>query len=157
MKNLITLIGIFTFMWSTPLLAAEKLLTDQLLDAVTAGTGGDAAQQNISGNTVDTQLTSPNVQNPIDNQNAHALNIVDTPNVNMNNSVDASQNVNSKNKYLILKDGAQKNSRAVNIVNSIDSQVGNGLNVHVNGLRPDSSSGSLNNLYQTNIINQNHN
>lgn len=158
MKNLLMWLGVFAIMWGTPALADEKVLTDKLLDSITAGSGGDAAQQSLSGNSIDTQLIDPDVQSRIDNENAQALNILNAPNENINNSIDASQNVNSKNKILVLKGDAQKNTKAVNIVNSIESQIGNGLNVHVNGLRPDSSSGgSLNNLYQTNIINQNRN
>lgn len=158
MKSLITLVGIFTFMWGTPLLAAEKLLSDQLLDTVTAGSGGDAAQQAISSTALDSQLIDPDVQNQIDNQNANALNVVSTPSVNISSTADASQNINSRNRYLIMKDGAQQNVKAVNVVNAIESQVGSGLNVHANSLRPsDLSRGSLNSLHQTNIINQNHN
>ena len=62
----------------------------------------------------------------------------------------------------MLKDFAQKDAKAVNIVNSIEGQIANGVNVHADRLFPDlfsggSSGGSLNNLYQTNIINQNSN
>jgi hypothetical protein len=168
MKNLLILIGIFALVFGTPALAAEKLLTDRQLDGITAGTGevvvlqADNVQQTLTGNQVDPQINNPNVQNQVDNQNAQALNIVTTPTVNVDNSVEVSQNVNSKNDVLVLQDFAQENAKAVNIVNNIWGQVANGVNAHANVLRPDlvsagSSSGTLNNLYQTNIINLNHN
>lgn len=158
MRTIIAIIGIFTLMSGTPSLAAEKILTDNQLDAITAGTGGDGAAQAISGASVSNQVDYVSAQNQLDFGNPIAENVVNVPTVNVNNSVDASQNVNSKNEYVVLKDFAQQFAKAVNIENSVQSQVTNGLNLHVNGLFPSSSSGgSLNNLYQTNIITVNHN
>jgi hypothetical protein len=158
MKTLITLIGVFAMMWGTPALAGEKLLSEKLLDGVTAGS---SAQQAIDGNTVKPEIIDPDIQNAIDAQGVDTENLVAAPNVNVNNSVDVSQSVESHNKYLVLKDDAQKDVNAINVVNSIEGQVTNGLNVHVNDLRlrPDisGSGSSLNNLYQTNIINVNRN
>lgn len=156
MKNLITLIGALALMWGTPLLAAEPLLTDHQLDLITAGTGGDAAQ--LSNNVSTANQVDVSAQNGLDFGNPVAENVVNVPTVNVDNSVDASQNVNSKNEYVVLKDYTQQYTKAVNVENSVASQVTNGLNVHVNGLLPSGSSGgSLNNLYQTNIITVNHN
>jgi 3-hydroxyacyl-CoA dehydrogenase len=166
MKNLLTSIGIFILMSVSPSLAAEKLLTDQQLDAIAAGTVGDGVaqafakntEQTLTNNVVDPQINDANIQNGLDFGNPVAENVVNVPSVNVDNSVDASQNVNSKNDFLILKDFVQENAKAVNIENSVKSQVVNGLNAHVNGLLPSGSSGgSLNNLYQTNIITVNAN
>ncbi|KAF0219114.1 MAG: hypothetical protein FD174_2200 [Geobacteraceae bacterium] len=145
MKTLITLISALALMWVTPALAGEKLLTDQLLDAITAGTSGDGAQQAMSDVSVANDVNS-SVQNQIDNQNVKAANVVNVPNVRIDNSVDVSQNVNSKNRKLLLKDYAQQNARAVNIVNSLESKVGIGVNAHY------TSSGSIDKVMQTNII-----
>lgn len=157
MKSVITLIGILTLMCVYPALAEEKLLSDHQLDSITAGTGGDGAAQSIDA-VVSNQIDGTSAQNQLDFGNPNAENVVNVPTVNMDNSVEISQNVNSKNDFVVLKDFAQENAKAVNIENSVHSQVVNGLNVHVNGLLPSSSSGgSLNNLYQTNIITVNHN
>jgi hypothetical protein len=156
MKSLLALIGIFTLMCVSPALAAERLLTDHQLDSITAGSGGDGAAQAIDGNTLNSS-TDTSAQNGLNFGSPSAENVVNVPTVNVDNSVDASQNVNSKNEYIVMKDYTQQYTKAVNVENSIASQVTNGLNVHVNGLRPDSSGGSLNNLYQTNIITVNHN
>lgn len=156
MKSLLALIGIFTILCVTPALAEEKLLTDYQLDAITAGSGGDGAQ--LSNNVSTANQVDASAQNGVDFGNPNAENVVNVPTVNVDNSVDASQNVNSKNDIIVLKDFAQENAKAVNIENSVWSQVTNGINVHVNGLLPSGSSGgSLNNLYQTNIITVNHN
>ena len=164
MRNLIAAIGILTLMCGTSALAAEKLLTDRQLDTVTAGVNlaADNVQQEFTGNQVDPQINNPNLQNQTDNQGSDALNIVNTPIINVDNSVDGSQNINSKNDFIVLKDGAQEYVKAVNVVNSVQSQVANGVNMHFDSLRPDalsggSAGGSLNNLYQTNIINLNRN
>lgn len=158
MKSLFALIGIFTLMCVSPVLAEETLLTDHQLDAITAGSGGDGAAQSIAGNSIAPQTDNASIQNGLDFGNPNAANVVNIPIVNVDDSVDASQNVNSKNEFVVLKDYAQQNVKAVNIENSVESQVTNGLNVHVNGLLPSGSAGgSLNNLYQTNIINVNRN
>jgi hypothetical protein len=163
MRNIFAAISIFTLMSWVPALAEEKLLTDRQLDTISAGTAGDAlvqlnadnTQQTLSNNSVNPQVDNNSIQNGIDFGNPAAENVVNVPTVNVDNSVDASLNTNSKNKVLVLADNAQENAKAVNIENSIMSQVVNGINMHANGLLPSSSSGgggSLNNLYQTNII-----
>lgn len=156
MRTLIAIISIFTLMGVAPSLAAEKLLSDRQLDAITAGSGGDGAQ--LSNNVSTANQLDSSAQNGLNFGNPNAENVVNVPTVNVDNSVDASQNVNSKNDYIVLKDYALENAKAINIENGVQSQVVNGLNVHVNGLLPSGSSGGpLNNLYQTNIITVNHN
>jgi hypothetical protein len=158
MKSIITLIWICTITWGAPAVAAEKLLTDHQLDAITAGAGGDGAAQSVAGNTDAPHVDNASAQNGLNFGNPNAANVVNVPTVNVDNSVDASQNVNSKNDFIVLKDNAQQFTKAVNVENSVQGQVINGLNVHVNGLLPSGSAGgSLNNLYQTNIITVNHN
>jgi hypothetical protein len=155
MKDLIIIVAILTLMSVVPTLAAEKL-TERQLDSITAGTGGDGAS--YGGLPVQNSTDNASAQNQLDFGNPAAENVVNSPSVNINSSVDASQNIDSKNNTLVLKDYTQQNAKAVNIENSISSQVANAVNVHLNGLHPESlSSGSLNNLYQTNIIIQNHN
>jgi hypothetical protein len=166
MKSLLVLIGVSALLYAVPTLAEEKVLTDKQMDTITAGTVGggliqlnaDNTQQTLTNNSVNPQVDNNSIQNGIDFGNPNAQNVVNVPIVNVDNSVDASQNVNSKNDVLVLADFAQENAKAVNIENSIQSQVINGLNMHTNGILPNSSSGgSLNNLYQTNIITVNGN
>jgi hypothetical protein len=104
MNCLLALIGIFTLVYFSPALAAEKLLTDHQLDTITAGTGGDGALQNLTCNTVAPQTDNACVQNGLDFGNPVAENVFNVPTVNVNDSVDAYQNVNSKNRYVVLKD-----------------------------------------------------
>lgn len=154
MRNLTAVFGICVLLWGTAAPAAEKVLTERQLDAITAGTDGDGAQQSSS---VSNSIDKANVKNEIYSDNQDAVSVVNIPNTVIDNSVDSSQNIHSKNKDLILKGDAQKNTKAVTVTNSIDSKVGTGVNVHVNGSLPGGSSGgSLNNLYQSNtIINNN--
>ena len=156
MKNLVAVLGIFILLWGAPVGAAEKLLTEKQLDSITAGTGGENAQQSLHDNTADNSVSN-STANDIHSDNPAAVSVVNIPNTSVDNSVDASQNVNSKNKRLELTGKAQENAKAVNITNALDSKVGTGVNVHVNGSLPGGSSGgSLNNLYQSNtIINNN--
>jgi hypothetical protein len=139
-------------------LAAQELLTDQQLDQISAGTGGDGASLSISGADVTTHSDYTSAQNDLNFGSPSAENVVNTPTVDINNSVDVSQNVNSKNEKVILKDYTQQYTKAVQVQNIVGGQVAGAVNAHLTGLRPDVASGSsLNNLYQTNIINQNHN
>ncbi len=156
MKYLITA-ALLILIWGAPAGAAEKLLTEQQLDGITAGTGGENSQQSLHDNSLSNSVDSANVTNDIRSDNHDAVSVVNIPNTNVDNSVDAGQNVNSRNKKLELNSKAQESAKAVNITNAIDSKVGTGVNVHANGLHPSGSSGgSLNNLYQSNtIINNN--
>ena len=157
MRNLITVFGICVLLWGTTAPAAEKVLTEKQLDAITAGTGGEGAQQSNYDNYIANQVDDANIKNDIYSDNQDAVSVVNIPNTNIDNSVDNSQNINGRNKEVMLNGDAQKNTKAVTITNSIDSKVGSGINVHVNGSLPGGSSGgSLNNLYQSNtIINNN--
>jgi hypothetical protein len=133
--------------------AQEKKLTEGQLEGITAGTAGDNVQQSLHDNSVSNSVDNADVSQEIDSDNSNAVSVVNIPNTIVDNSVDASQNVNSKNKVMVLKDKAQEKAKAVNISNSIDSKVGSGVNIHVNGSLPGGSSGgSLNNLYQSNTV-----
>lgn len=146
MKNLIILMGCFTLLWGTPALAGEKLLTDDQMDSIAAGTSEDGVSQAISGAAVSNHVDSASAQNGLDFGDNHAANVVNAPSLVVDNSVDASQNVDSKNRKLMLKDYVQQNARAVNIVNSMEGKVGIGVNAHY------TSGGSISSLSQTNII-----
>ncbi len=146
MKKLIILIGSFTLMWVTPALAGEKLLTDDQMDSITAGTSEDGVYQAISDATVSNHVDGASAQNGLDFGDNHAENVVNTPSLVVDNSVDASQNVDSKNRKLLLKDYAQQHTRAVNVINSMEGKVGIGVNAHY------TSGGSISSLSQTNII-----
>lgn len=145
MRNLIILIGIAILVSVSPALSADKLLKDHQLDVITAGTGGDGAQASIDAaayNSVD-YLSA---QDGADFGGNSADNVVNAPGVRVDNSVDISQNVNSKNRKLILKDYAQEHVRAVSIINNMEGKVGIGVNAHY------TSGGSISSLYQTNVV-----
>lgn len=155
MKTLI-IVMIFILMGVAPTLAAQKLSEGQL-EAITAGSSDGT--QRLSDTTVDNNTHDITAQKELDFGSPNAENVINAPAVNVNNSVDTSQNIDSRNSYLTLRDSAQENVKAVNVENAIGSQIANAINVHLNGLRPDdvlSGSSSLNNLYQTNIVYQNH-
>jgi hypothetical protein len=94
-------------MWGTPALAADTLLTDHQLDSITAGTVGDNAAQAITGNVVTPSTNDATVQDGLNFGSPSAENVANVPTVNVNDSAGASQNVNSKNEYVVLKDYTQ--------------------------------------------------
>jgi hypothetical protein len=154
MKNLIAILAAIILVWAAAAAgAADKVLTEGQLDGITAGTAGEGANQSLQGNYVSNSVDSAEVSQKIDSDNSDAISVVNIPNTIVDNSVDASQNVHSKNKVLVMKDKAQQNAKAVNISNSVESKVGAGVNIHVHGSLPGGSSGgSINNLYQSNTI-----
>ncbi len=153
MKKLMTALGILILLWGTGAPAVENLLTEKQLDSITAGTSGENAQQSLHDNTVKNTVDNAHVTNEINSDNKDAVSVVNIPNTSVDNSVDASQNVNSRNMRQEFKDNVQKDAKAVSITNALESQVGAGVNVHANGLLPGGSSGgSLNSLYQSNTI-----
>lgn len=123
MKTLLLIISCFLLLLiGTSATAEMKVLTDEQLDRVTAGTFPENGQVNAN------QNVNANVRSKISNDNLDALNVVNFSEIVSSNNTSDDDQVN----HIILKDGAQLNARAFNIVNNISGKVGNALNFNVN-------------------------
>lgn len=128
---ILLLTGFLAVAWGYPVEAGMNLLSDDQLDTADAGGLGslDVWQKNEG-----------DFKTKIDQDNVKALNVVNIVKNKQTNTVTDDDSVN----ILVIKDAAQLNVRAVNIINTIGGSIGTGLNVHAN-------RGSVQFLNQSNV------
>lgn len=148
MKNALITLGLLTLGWVMPAAAADmEPLNNSQLDRVVAGEFPDdlnAFQDGVIDAEVEANsYLTGDALNPVNFSAPYT---------------DASNNAISEVRTLILEDEAQKDVKAVQLVNNIGGKVAVGSNVNVGGLDRSlgqSGTGSFPFLNQSNVIIQN--
>lgn len=147
MKIRSLIIGSMILMGATLAKAGAEPLTDAQMESVTAGTHENGIDTSVAGS-FDVNQDVGDIITPIGNKDLEAENVVNIVDTHGNRATeDNSVNANT----IVLKDYAQKDSKAGAIVNNINGQVATGFNGQVNkdlGL----SGSSPVKLNQSNII-----
>lgn len=153
MKKILITLCLLTLVWAVPATADMKPLDNHVLDMIIAGELPD--DFNVRQRLIQKSDANGAQVKASSYMTGDALNSVNFSDA----SVDASNNAINELKVLILKDGAQKEVRAVQLVNDIGGKVAFGSNVNVGGLDrqlSESGTGSHPFLNQSNIIIQSH-